>query len=474
MTTAKDLLNGEIKVANLGLESFTTAFDEIGVTAVNLDWRPPAGSDTHLVDLMLEIEVNRDKIDAANKQAVDRIMKGQPVIQAVVQAKEVIPWLGKHKILHSGPPVEYEEMCGPMQGAVVGAMIYEGWAEDTASAEALIREGKVEFECNHHYLAVGPMTGMITESMPVFKVVNEAFGNEAYCTINEGIGEVMRFGANGPNVIKRLKWLEEVLAPALNQAIQKKGGINVKSIMAQALAMGDEMHQRNIAASLIFYKNIVGELQEVINGRDDAKDIVEFLVSKNDQFFLNIAMAAAKSIMDAARDIPYSTMVTAMSRNGVDFGINISSLGYRWFTAPVEMPVGLYFPGFSEEDANPDMGDSSITECIGIGGNAMGCSPAVVNFIGAGSVSKAVEYTREMGEITLAKNFNLPMPNMNFEGVPNGFDIVKIVATGIRPVINTGMAHKKAGVGQVGAGISQPPMEIFRAALKAFVEEQLR
>lgn len=474
MNKAKDLLNSDIKLVNIGLESFTEAFDEKEIAHVNLDWRPPAASDTHLVDLLLEIELHREKIDLANKQAIDRVMKGQPVVHGVVTAKEVIPWLDKYKILHSGPPIEYDEMCGPMQGAVVGAMIYEGWAEDTASAEELIHAGKVDFDCNHHHLAVGPMTGMITESMPVFRVVNEAFGNEAYCTINEGIGEVMRFGANGPSVIRRLKWLEEVLAPALHEAIQRKGGINVKSIMAQALAMGDEMHQRNIAASLIFYKNIVGDLQDVINGREDARDIVEFLVSKNDQFFLNVAMAASKSIMDAARDIPYSTLVTAMSRNGVDFGINISSLGYRWFTAPVEMPVGLYFPGYTEEDANPDMGDSSITECIGIGGNAMGCSPAVVNFIGAGSVAKAVEYTRKMGEITLAKNFNLPMPNMNFEGVPNGFDIVKIVATGIRPVINTGMAHKKAGVGQVGAGIANPPIEIFQEALRAFVQEELK
>lgn len=401
-------------------------------------------------------------------------MKGQPVVKGVYSAGEKINWLAKYRMLHAGPPVDYPEMCGPMQGAVVGAMIYEGWAKDKEEAEALIAAGKIEFDCNHHHSAVGPMTGIITESMPVFEVVNEAFGNKAYSTINEGIGEVMRFGANGPGVIAKLKWLQNVLAPVLHETIQKIGGVNLKSIMAQALAMGDEMHQRNVAASLMFYKTICGELMEVISGREDARQITEFLVSKNDQFFLNLAMASAKSIMDTARNIPYSTVVTAMSRNGVDFGINVSCLGDKWFTAPVQMPVGLYFPGYTEEDANPDMGDSSITECIGIGGNAMGCSPAVVNFVGAGSVAKAVEYTKKMGEICVAKNFNLPMPNMNFEGVPNGFDICKVVSTGILPVINTGMAHKKAGVGQVGAGIANPPMQIFKEALKDFVETQLK
>lgn len=470
---AKDLIKNEINVINIGLKSFVEGIKAEGGKVLDTDWLPPAGGDTELVDLLFKCELHADKINEANNKAAKIIMSGQPVLKGVCRAKEVIDGLADYVILHAGPPVEYKDMCGPMQGAVIGAMIYEGWAKDKESAERLIESGKISFDCNHHHSAVGPMTGIITSSMPVFDVINETYGNHAYCTINEGIGEVMRFGANGPKVIAKLHWLEEVFAPVLNETIRRTGGINLKNVMAQALAMGDEMHQRNVAASLIFYKMICGELTEVISNDPNGKDIIEFLVKKNDQFFLNLAMAASKSIMDPARNIPMCTVVTALSRNGVDFGVNVSSLGEKWFTAPCLKPVGLYFPGYSEEDANPDMGDSSITECIGIGGCAMGCSPAVVNFVGAGSVTKAVEYTHSMGEITVAKNYNLPMPNLNFEGVPCGFDIRKIVSKGILPVINTGMAHKKAGIGQVGAGIVNPPMDIFKQALKEFVSRYI-
>ncbi|MDO4377818.1 MAG: DUF1116 domain-containing protein [Erysipelotrichia bacterium] len=470
---ANELINNEVNVINIGLKSFTEGIKKENGKVLDTDWLPPASGDTKMVDLLFKCELHAEEINKANEKAVNIIMSGQPVLKGIKQAKYVVPGLKERLILHAGPPVEYKDMCGPMQGAVVGAMIYEGWAKDKADAEKQIANGEIEFDCNHHHSAVGPMTGIITSSMPVFEVVNETYGNYAYCTINEGIGEVMRFGANGPKVISKLHWLEDVFAPALNEAIQKTGGVNLKNIMAQALAMGDEMHQRNVAASLIFYKTICSELTEVIVDNPHGKEIVEFLVKKNDQFFLNLAMAASKSIMDKARNIPMSTVVTALSRNGVDFGLNVSSLGDEWFTAPCLKPVGLYFPGYSEEDANPDMGDSSITECIGIGGCAMGCSPAVVNFVGAGSVAKAMEYTDSMAEITVAQNYNLPMPNMNFVGVPCGFDIRKIVSSGILPVINTGMAHKKAGIGQVGAGIVNPPMDIFKQALKKFVEEYI-
>lgn len=473
MSDRKQLFKEEIDVVNIGLQSFSDNIKGLDQKVTHVQWAPPASGNTELVDLLFKCELHRDEIDEANAKAVEIIMSGQPVLLAVRPAKEVVPGLVDHMILHAGPPIEYKDMCGPMKGAVIGAMIYEGWAKDEADAENKIAKGEITFDCNHHHSAVGPMTGMITSSMPVFVVENEKYKNRAYCTINEGIGEVMRFGANGPKVIERLHWIEKTLAPVLDEAVKKAGGLNLKNVMAQALAMGDEMHQRNVAASLQFYKQLCGEIQETINGKPYAREVVEFLVKKNDQFFLNLAMASAKSIMDAARNIEKSTVVTALSRNGVDFGLNISSLGYRWFTAPVKMPVGLYFPGFSEKDANGDMGDSSITECIGIGGCAMGCSPAVVNFVGAGSVSKAIEYSRSMGEITVAKNYNLPMPNLNFEGVPNGFDIRKVVETGILPVINTGMAHKLPGVGQVGAGIANPPIEIFEEALRVFVKEQL-
>ena len=318
--------------------------------------------------------------------------------------------------------------------------------------------------------AVGPMTGMITYSMPLYEVKNAAFGNLAYCTFNEGLGKVMRFGANDENVIKKLKWLEEVLAPALKKVLDKFGPMNLKVIITKALAMGDEMHQRNVAASAMFLKELAPKLVTVIDDADTMAEIMEF-VSGNEQFFLNLAMASGKAIMDPAKNVKDSTIVTAMSRNGTSFGIKVSGLGDEWFEAPVEMPVGLYFPGYSEADANPDMGDSTITETFGIGGFAMGSAPAVVRFVGAESVEAALDYTKDMGEITVGKSPHYIIPNMNFEGVPTGIDIRKVVEFGLAPVINTGMAHKEPGVGQVGAGIVKAPMPCFIKAIEAFAEQ---
>lgn len=472
------LFNNELKIVNIGLSNFTQAFQDTNTAYRHLDWRPPAQGETELVDLLFRLQLLEQdaqgltRIDRANNLAVERIMSGQPVLTGVKQAHTVFPEMNKRTIFHAGPPVDWSDMCGPMRGAFIGALKYEGLAANDEEAAALMDRGEIEYGPNHHHSAVGPMTGIITYSMPVFEVVNEIYGNKAYCTINEGLGEVMRFGANGPPVIARLKWLEQVLAPVLDRVVERTGGVNLKNVIAQALAMGDEMHQRNVAASLLFYRTIAGEMADEVSERPDAKEIVEFVAKNNVQFFLNLAMAASKAIMDPSRNIPHSTVVTAMSRNGGDFGINVSSLGSRWFTAPVNMPQGLYFPGFSQADANPDMGDSTIIECIGIGGFAMGCAPAIVNFVGAGSVSAALQYSRDMGEITVTRNPNLPMPNLNFLGAATGIDICKIVDTGILPVINTGIAHRQPGVGQVGAGIVKPPMQIFVDALKAFVKQE--
>lgn len=412
-----------------------------------------------------------NKIEKANEEAVTRMIQSQPVLKGIKRAGDVLDGLGKHVIYHAGPPIEWADMCGPLRGAVIGAMKYEGWVDDEDEAVELIEAGEITFDSNHHHNAVGPMTGIISQSMPVFEVENVRYGNVAYSSINEGIGKVMRFGANGPEVIERLHWLEDVFAPVMDKVIEKTGGVNLKNVISKALAMGDEMHQRNIAASLIFYKEISGELTEVLKDYDNGREIVEFIVKKNDQFFLNLAMAAGKAIMDSVRGIEYSTVVTAMSRNGTDFGINVSGLEGEWYTAPVKKADGLFFPGYSEEDANLDIGDSTILECIGIGGFAMGSAPAVVNFIGAGSVDKAVEYSEEMGKITVSRNSDLAMPNMNFLGAASGIDVRKVVDRRILPVINTGIAHKEAGVGQVGAGIVNPPVDIFEQALTDFAKK---
>ncbi len=409
-------------------------------------------------------------IEDANKEALRRILEGDPVLIDVVPAGQVIPALGERVLLHAGPPIEWERMCGPMRGAIAGAIVFEGWAADLEEATALAARGEIAFHPNHHFDAVGPMTGMTTQSMPVFVVENRRFGNRAYCTINEGLGKVMRFGGNDASVLKRLAWLRDVFGPALGEAIRSVGGIALKGLVARGLAMGDEMHQRNVACTSLFLREIAPALARTSRDSERLAEVFAFLGS-NDQFFLNIAMAMGKAIMDPVRGIAGSSIVTAMCRNGTDFGIRVSGTGDTWFVAPVEMPQGLYFPGFSAADANPDMGDSTIVETIGLGGFAMAASPAVAGFVGAGSASSAALYTKAMGEITIGENPEWTIPALDFAGVPTGIDVRLVVDSGITPVINTGIAHKEPGIGQVGAGVVRAPIACFEQAVRALAEK---
>ena len=408
-------------------------------------------------------------IDQANHEALRRILDGEPVLIDVIPASEAIPDLADRSILHAGPPIGWDRMCGPMRGAVMGIAVFEGWASDLEDAAQKAGSGSFAFHPNHHYGAVGPMTGMTTASQPLMVVENKAFGNRAYCAINEGLGKVMRFGGNDAGVLNRLRWIRETLGPALGRAIRESGGIPLKPLIARGLTMGDEMHQRNVACSSLLLRQLAPLLAATAKNSGELVECLGFIGS-NDQFFLNVAMAMGKAMTDPARDIEASCVVTAMCRNGTDFGIRVSGTGDRWFTAPVEMPVGIYFPGLSERDANPDMGDSAIVETIGLGAFAMGAAPAVVGYIGAGRASDAAAFTRSMAEITVGPNPAWTIPAMDFTGVPTGIDIRLVVETGLAPTINTGIAHREPGVGQVGAGIVKAPISCFEQALVAFAE----
>ena len=404
------------------------------------------------------------RIEDANEEALRRMLSADPVLVDVVPAADAIPGLRENMILHAGPPIEWRRMCGPMRGAVCGIAVFEGWARDLKDAERLAAEDAFEFQPNHDFDAVGPMTGMTTPTQPVMVVENRNFGNRAYCTINEGLGKVMRFGGNDEEVLARLRWLRDEFGPALGRALRQISGIPLKSLAARGLTMGDEMHQRNVACSGLTLRALAPGLAEIATESTMLSNALAFIGS-NDQFFLNIAMAMGKSIMDPVRDIEGSSIVTAMSRNGTDFGIRVSGTGNTWFTAPVEMPDGLYFPGFTEADANPDMGDSTIVETIGLGGFAMGAAPAVAGFVGAGAASEAGIFTRTMSEITVGENPEWTIPSMDYIGVPSGIDIRLVVETGLAPTINTGIAHREPGIGQVGAGVVRAPMACFEQAL---------
>lgn len=404
-------------------------------------------------------------IEAANGEAVRRILAADPVLIDVVPAASVLA-LKPRTILHAGPPIGWERMCGPMRGAVTGIAVFEGWARDLLDAEQMASAGAFTFEPNHHHGCVGPMTGMTTSGQMLMVVENRAFGNRAYCAINEGLGKVMRFGGNDADVLARIRWLTDSLGPAMGRALREMGGVPLKPLVARGLTMGDEMHQRNVACSSLLLRQIAPALARTATDPAELARALAF-IGANDQFFLNVAMAMGKAMTDPARGIPNSTIVTAMCRNGTDFGIRVSGTGYTWFTAPVEMPVGLYFPGYTAADANPDMGDSAIVETVGLGGFAMGAAPAVVGFVGAGNPSQAGQFTRTMAEIAPASNPEWTIPAMDYRGVPTGIDIRLVVETGITPTINTGIAHRKPGVGQVGAGIVKAPMGCFVDAVRA-------
>ncbi len=409
-----------------------------------------------------------ERIREANDTAVERLLKSKPVLVGVGKAAEVIPGMKSDMILHAGPPISWDRMCGPMKGAIAGALIYEGRAESYEDAVKLAGSGEIKFEPCHHHSTVGPMTGIASPSMPVFIVENEAYGNKAFCTMNEGLGKVLRFGAYSGDVIDRLKWMEETLYPALREAL-RIGKVDLKQIIVKALHMGDECHNRNVAATSLFLSEITSLLLCTTLEKKIINDVVNF-IKGNPHFFLNLSMAACKSMADQMAGVEYSTVVTAMSRNGVEFGIRISGLNDEWFTAPAPMPKGLYFPGYSEKDANPDLGDSTITETVGLGGFAMAAAPAIVQFIG-GSPRDALNATREMREITVTENPSFSIPMLDFRGTPTGIDLLKVVETGITPRINTGIAHKEPGVGQIGAGLVRAPMECFKKAIKRYVEK---
>ncbi len=405
-------------------------------------------------------------IKAANQAALERLVQGHPVLVDCLPAGQAMD-LGGRTVLHAGPPLDWEQACATMRAAILCAIRYEGWAPDDAAALDLVRTGKIRLGPCHHHGAVGPMTGIITPSMPVFIVENRAQGNRACVTINEGMGKVLRFGANDDSVLERLRWLRDEAGPLLGAAVRAGGGIDLRGLMAQAVRMGDDMHQRNVAASGLMLRALAAHVARAGSNAAAVARALDF-VAGNDQFFLNLAMAAGKAATDPCLTVADSTLVATMARNGTDFGIRVAGLGDRWFSAPVEMPKGLYFPGFGPEDANPDIGDSAIVETIGLGGFAMAASPAVVRFVGAGGYRDAVKATEEMAEICLGEHPHFKIPTLDERGTPVGIDIRRVVETGITPMINTGIASRQPGVGQIGAGVARAPLACFIQALEAF------
>lgn len=460
--------NDKIRVVNIGSSIFLNDLSSQNTEFVSVHYQPPAGGQKKWVDALVKAEFYRDTIQRANEAALEKVLKATAHLTAMRPAIEVIPGMTEKTFLHAGPPITYDMMAGPMKGAILGAIVFESLAKNLKEAEQLAQSGQLHFAPAHDYHAVGPMAGIISPNMPVHVVEDHVHKNTAYCSVNEGLGKVLRYGANSDVVIQRLRWIRDVFAPIMREALTITGPIDLKQIIAQALQMGDETHNRNKAATALFLKEIARAIF-LTKANMDQKVMAFDFIKNNDHYFLNLSMPSAKVCLDASQGTKGSSMVTIMARNGVDFGIKIASSN-QWFTAPANYVKGLYFAGYSEKDAAPDIGDSAITETYGLGGFAMGGAPAIVQFVG-GTVEDALNYSRKMHFITVGKHTMMQLPTLNFAPSALGIDILKVIASNQLPIINTGIAHKEPGVGQVGAGLVEPPLACFQDALAAFVKE---
>lgn len=459
-----DLLGGEPSVVTAGVDLFADTLAAQAVDTTPVDWRPPpAGTEEQLIRVAAD-----PRRAEANATAVERMLRSTAELVDVRQARDALGLEPGH-FLHAGPPLTWENAAGPMRGALMGAMIFEGLADDSDDAAARLEAGAgITLEPCHHHGAVGPMAGVVSPSMWMFELRDEANGATSWCSLNEGLGKVLRYGAYSPEVVDRLRWMTDVLGPLLQAAVRRHGPIDIKAIIAQMLQMGDEGHNRNRAGTLMLLRELLPDLIDADAAGSDVAEAVRF-VSGNDHFFLNLAMPAAKLQAAAGAGIPGSSVVTTMARNGTDFGIRVSGTGSAWFTAPAEVPDGLFLGSFGPDDANPDIGDSTIAETAGLGGFAMASAPAIVRFVG-GSVPDALRTSQLMYQITLAENPAYAFPILDFRGAPTGIDVSLVLRSGVLPQINTGMAGRVAGTGQVGAGLVKPPLECFTAAIAALAE----
>lgn len=472
MSKINELFKNNLHVINVGLEMFKDDMIRQNASVTHLDWRPPGGGRPELIAALDKLERPEiiEKIEAANKQAVERIINSHPVLVGFDQAINVVPGMTPKTILHAGPPITWDKMSGPMKGAVTGALVFEGLAKDLEEAAQLAASGEITFSPCHEHNCVGSMAGVTSASMFMHIVENKTYGNIAYTNLSEQLAKVLRMGANDETVINRLIWMRDVLGPMLRDAMRfSKEGIDLRLMLAQALHMGDECHNRNNAGTSMLIQALTPLILQTDFTTEQKVEVFNFVAS-SDYFSGPTWMALCKCALDAAHGIENSTIVTTMARNGVEFGIRVSGMaGNTWFTGPAQKVVGPMFAGYKPEDSGLDIGDSAITETYGIGGFAMATAPAIVALVG-GTVDEALGYSVKMKEITTAENPNVTIPLLNFSGIPTGIDVRKVIQTGILPVINTAIAHKEAGIGMIGAGITHPPLEAFDKALIALSE----
>lgn len=472
MSKINELFNEKLNVINVGIESFKDDMLKQNAVVTHLEWTPPGRGNPEIIAALDKLENPNvaEKIEAANKLAVERIVNSQPVLIGFDQAINVVPGMTKKTILHAGPPITWDKMNGPMKGAVTGALVFEGLAKDIEEATVLAASGEITFSPCHEHNCVGSMAGVTSASMFMHIVENKTYGNIAYTNLSEQLSKILRMGANDESVITRLNWMRDVLGPMLRDAMKlNPNGIDLRLMLAQALHMGDECHNRNVAGTTLLIQALTPYLIQTDYTTEQKKEVFDFVAS-SDYFSGPTWMALSKCALDAAHGIENSTIVTTMARNGVEFGIRVSGVsGNTWFTGPAQKVIGPMFAGYKPEDSGLDIGDSAITETYGIGGFAMATAPAIVALVG-GTVDDAINFSTKMKEITTTENPNVTIPLLDFMGIPTGIDVQKVIQTGIMPIINTAIAHKDAGIGMIGAGITNPPVEAFEKAILALSE----
>ena len=458
-------ISEDIRVVNIGLEGFCTDLKEQGVPSIQVDWRPPAGGDIGLIDRLSRLQ--RPEVDAANEETIARILAARPLWMDVQPAVEAIPGMEPNDLLHSGPPIDFGDMCDPQQRAVEAAAIFEGWVSGRSGLEARLKSGDIRLRPNYECGSVGAMCGVISPSMQVIVTENATHGNRSWSTFNEGKGNVIWMGTYNAETIERLRWMRDVLAPALRAALRTRNeGIDIFKIIAEGVLMGDEVHARSAACTLLLLRQLVPMLLAADLGKDVIARIVNF-IGQNNHSFLSLTLSACKVAADAAHGIPHSTVVTAMSRNGVDFALRVGGMKDAWFITPTApMDEAIYYSGYGPGDAAGDIGDSAIVETVGLGGMIIGAAPSISSFVG-GTMRHSRQAMATMRSICVGTNPAFAPGSVDFTPAPVGIDIRKVVRLGITPIVDTGVLHKKSGVGQIGTGIARAPMEAFVKALRA-------
>ncbi len=457
------VLPSRVEVVNVGLERFETAVRDQGAPAVGVQWRIPAGGDLDAVAALARLlGPASDRVDAANAEVIGRLDRGVPMLLGVETAGSVIGGLDTGTILHCGPRIAWADMCDPLRRSVRAAVVAEGWAPDTDAVDGMAQAGEIRLEPANEHGAVVPMATAIGPTAPVYVVSVDAGGTTAYSSLNQGSGAVAWFGVDSDAAIERLRFLRDALGPALAQALDGAGPVDVFSLAAQGINMGDDVHMRVQATTNLLLRDLLPRL--VRSGSARIGEVADFL-STNHLMFLNVAMAGARALVEWASQVPDSSIVTTMCRNGTTYGIRLPGRPAHWFLADAP-PVqdALYYPDQGPDTSAADIGDSAVLELVGLGGPAAANSPAVAGFLG-GRMADAMAVTAAMGRICAGTSNRFRLPVLDNAGTPLGVDVRRVVETSITPAVNTGILHISDGSGQVGAGVARAPVECFVQAL---------